>query len=431
MSYFDSPLRADGVRQCFDCRTPLTRTFITCEECVDLHVCTTCFSEGREGLGHLNNHPYRVVKDDFPLFENWTARDENLLLDQLARHGPSNWTDVANALKYSPAECEKHYEENYLESPVDAIPRPPSPQQLYRPTPMIYKTGIPELVRPVPDAPFHEFMGGYCAARGDFRQEALQKAELDVASIDEVSDQEDRGLTQALTTAVVEIYNGKLRERFRRKRIVQEHGLINIHGHLAVVLNRYGTTLSNEGCLRLSVFAQILKFDEYAKLFETLHRQIELKQKIRQLQKCRHLGLRTFHAEKLHKKLQLQREKRLKQLKQFTSNLNSSLPMQLPSVDVIVSNVNVSNQRRSAAPLDIVGQQGYDKLNDGERELCSIARLVPVSYLAFKRILINECMNKKGIRLAQARVLIKIDVNKTRKIYDYLLDEKMIYPPSS
>ena len=294
---------------------------------------------------------------------------------------------------------------------------------------MVYKTGINELVRPVPNTPFHNYMGGYCAARGDFQQEMFQHAELDVASINELTDEEDDGLTEALTQTVVEIYNNKLKERFRRKRIVREHGLINIHRHLAVVLNRYGTTLTNEGCVRLSVFAQILKFDEFSKLFESLHRQIELKQKIRELQKCRHLGLRTFHAEKLHKKLQKQREKRMKHLKQFTLNLNTSLSMQLPSANIMASNTNLTSQRKSAPPLDIVGQQGYDKLTEGERKLCSISRIIPISYLEFKQILINECMNKKGIRLAQARTLIKIDVNKTRKIFDYLLEEKMIYLP--
>jgi len=429
MSYFPWTLNVERVRQCFSCQTALTQIFISCQECTDLYICTSCFSEGQEGLGHLNNHPYRVIRDDFHLFDNWTARDEILLLDQLMYHGPSNWTEVGKAMKFSSTECEKHYADNYLEYPIEALPRLPSPEQLYRPLPMVYKTGINELVRPVPGTPFHHYMGGYCAARGDFQREMFQYSETDVASINELTDEEDDGLTEALALAVVEIYNNKLKERFRRKRIVQEHGLINIHRHLAMVMNRYGTTLTNEGCARLSVFAQILKYDEFAKLFESLHRQIELKQKIRELQKCRHLGLRTFHAEKLHKRLQKQRDKRIKHLKQFTVNLNTSLSMQLPSSNIMMPISNLTSQRKSAPPLDIVGQQGYDKLTDGERKLCSISRIIPISYLEFKQILINECMNKKGIRLAQARTLIKIDVNKTRKIFDYLLQEKLIYPP--
>jgi len=59
-------------------------------------------------------------------------------------------------------------------------------------------------------------------------------------------------------------------------------------------------------------------------------------------------------------------------------------------------------------------------------QLCSRVRLVPESYLEFKDTLINEC-NKLGyLQLAQARTLIRIDVNKTRKIYDFLLSEHLI-----
>jgi len=59
-------------------------------------------------------------------------------------------------------------------------------------------------------------------------------------------------------------------------------------------------------------------------------------------------------------------------------------------------------------------------------QFCSQVRLVPESYLEFKNVLINEC-NKLGyLRLAQARALIKIDVNKTRKIYDFLASERFI-----
>ena len=56
-------------------------------------------------------------------------------------------------------------------------------------------------------------------------------------------------------------------------------------------------------------------------------------------------------------------------------------------------------------------------------QLCSSARLVPESYLEFKRMLIHEC-NKQGyLKLMHARNIVKIDVNKTRKVYDFLLQE--------
>jgi len=41
-------------------------------------------------------------------------------------------------------------------------------------------------------------------------------------------------------------------------------------------------------------------------------------------------------------------------------------------------------------------------------------------------MLVNECNKLGHLRLAQARTLIKIDVNKTRKIYDFLASQHII-----
>ena len=51
---------------------------------------------------------------------------------------------------------------------------------------------------------------------------------------------------------------------------------------------------------------------------------------------------------------------------------------------------------------------------------------MPNAYLDFKTILINDCRREGFLRLARARNLIKIDVNKTRKIYDFLLKHGVI-----
>ena len=52
--------------------------------------------------------------------------------------------------------------------------------------------------------------------------------------------------------------------------------------------------------------------------------------------------------------------------------------------------------------------------------------MVPGAYLEYKQALLSECRRQGGLRLAQARSLIKIDVNKTRKIYDFLIREGCI-----
>lgn len=421
------------------CLDTLEGTFIRCDECPGVDVCPNCFAKGREASGHSSNHRYRIMRDDFPLFGNWTAKEELIFLDQLISHGPSNWEEVSRRLQAGPSECHQHYISSYVEDPVPELPRCPSPENLYRPLPIPYRVGTHDPPRPVPGSNYHRDMAGYCAARGDFQFEMFQNAEQDVATLD--LDQDEDEVERALSIAVVEVYNDKLKERFRRKRIVQEHGLINLHRHMAARY-RYDSVLSHRVCEKLSVFAQILRFEDYSKLFEGLYGHVELQRRIRQLQKYRHLGLTTFESARLYGQLQTRREKMQKQLKQFAANLHAAVPaiphsfnpVALASGSPAASSVQLAtpgvNQRRSAPPLDIVGLPGYDKLNEGERQLCSVVRLVPESYLDFRDMLINECRNKKGIRLAQARTLIKIDVNKTRKIFDYLLGEKLIYFPT-
>ena len=83
--------------------------------------------------------------------------------------------------------------------------------------------------------------------------------------------------------------------------------------------------------------------------------------------------------------------------------------------------------RRTYAPLDIVGLPKYDQLSSEERQICSDNRVVPQIYLQIKQIMIQECLKQDGLKLADIRPIVKIDVNKTRKLYDYFLQKELIY----
>jgi hypothetical protein len=135
----------------------------------------------------------------------------------------------------------------------------------------------------------------------------------------------------------------------------------------------------------------------------------------------------------------------MKQWQQFSANLHMAFPVQHQHQQLVTTtqlqgsndnNVRVPpsghfpQQKVSVPPTDIAGLLGYDELNENEQQLSSISRLIPDSYLEFRHILITECHNRKTIRLAQDKTLIKIDVNKTRKILKFLLEEKRIYFPS-
>lgn len=67
------------------------------------------------------------------------------------------------------------------------------------------------------------------------------------------------------------------------------------------------------------------------------------------------------------------------------------------------------------------GLPGYDRLIDDEKSICSEFRMTPTAFLEYKRILVNANDTVGYLRLSDARRLIKIDVNKTREIYNLLI----------
>ncbi|XP_020900469.1 transcriptional adapter 2-alpha [Exaiptasia diaphana] len=85
--------------------------------------------------------------------------------------------------------------------------------------------------------------------------------------------------------------------------------------------------------------------------------------------------------------------------------------------------------RRPAARLDLNGTPGVELLSLEERELCSSIRLLPQDYLNYKTTFIKENEKYGELRLAQARSLIRIDVNKTRKMYNFFVDKGWVLKP--
>ena len=57
-------------------------------------------------------------------------------------------------------------------------------------------------------------------------------------------------------------------------------------------------------------------------------------------------------------------------------------------------------------------------------------RVYPELYLDVKESLIAESEKCGGLRLAEARRVVKIDVNKTRKLYDFFVAQLLIRKPS-
>ena len=72
-------------------------------------------------------------------------------------------------------------------------------------------------------------------------------------------------------------------------------------------------------------------------------------------------------------------------------------------------------------PLNLANSPSLHLLTPAEQMLCSQLRIMPKPYLAMKETLVREYARRGGqLRRREARELLKIDVNKTSRVWDFL-----------
>lgn len=80
-----------------------------------------------------------------------------------------------------------------------------------------------------------------------------------------------------------------------------------------------------------------------------------------------------------------------------------------------------------ANPLDISRATDVELLSPEEQVLCSQLRILPKPYLSIKETLFRELLRSGGVlKKRTARELIKIDVNKTARIYEFFQAQRWI-----
>jgi transcriptional adapter 2-alpha len=366
---------------------------------------------------------------------SWTVAQELDLLDGISECGFANWTEISDRTNHGTAEdCRRHYEQFYLENPQPPLPEMPLARlsQFICPLPYKASTAPP---RPSDDSSQQLDLSGYCCARSDFNIEHNNFAEMDIKDMTFCTD--DTPLERELQLAVLRIYRRILTERQQRKWVVRQFGLIDISKHL-VYCRRYEQLLgvrSMETLRRLSHLF-IRRPSCFELCLEALSLEVLLRQRIVDLQLQRQAGLRWLRSSKVYSKILAARLQHngFHLMNDVLRYIQESLHYQASVKQKIVydklsKNIDINPTipvRRSAPPLDIVGLPGYDRLSHNEKLLCSRVRLVPESYLEFKRILVSEHDKHGHLRLAQARTLIRIDVNKTRQIYNFLIAEGLL-----
>jgi transcriptional adapter 2-alpha len=82
------------------------------------------------------------------------------------------------------------------------------------------------------------------------------------------------------------------------------------------------------------------------------------------------------------------------------------------------------------APLNLANAPSLHLLTAPEQTLCSHLRIFPKSYLVIKETLVREFARRGGkLRRREARELVKIDVNKTSRVWDFLVQAGVLRVP--
>lgn len=147
-------------------------------------------------------------------------------------------------------------------------------------------------------------------------------------------------------------------------------------------------------------------------------------------------GITTFHGGQIFQKLRARRSSKLRDKSsvwEWKHMVQNESEIVMSGTDKIIKHCLDLHQlqpKRKSTPLIIVGLPNYDKLSKDEQELCSQIRVIPDAYLTYKKLLVAENAKLCYLRLTDARRLIKIDVNKTRVLYDFLFEQGYVNKPN-
>ncbi|RDD38062.1 Transcriptional adapter 2-alpha [Trichoplax sp. H2] len=423
-------------RWCGKCSNLLEEPYILCSQCNNACICLQCFARGVEFGTHCSDHSYEIVRNNFTLFTtHWTAGEETKLLQLINEFGCGNWTEIAKQIRTkNKDECESHYNSVYINNPQGILPvfkNELQDSKINESVKLITYEANEDLCRYTIDSPQSYDLAGYISPRAEFEIEYDNFAESMLQDVAE-PEENDADISREYKYAMLSIYNFRLQQRQLRKRFVKEYGLLNIKKQ-QVIDRRADRTIRN---LReqFVTFARFLSPEDYEKRIQLILFESQLLQRINKLKEYRINGITSIRGCNIYEQLKRKREDErmrhhhledtLSALKNF-SYYQRYIHRQFTAGNEPYKPI-VPMRRKPAPRLDISGAPELEKLDDDEKELCSQLRLLPKAYIEYRDILLAEHQKQGSLKLAQARVLIRIDVNKTRKLYDFLCEKSLI-----
>ncbi|KAH8741800.1 ADA2 protein with a ZZ finger [Cryptosporidium ryanae] len=401
----------DGKFRCDVCKKDTWDYRIRCAECTEYDLCLDCFCQGKFSNNHKPDHKYIPIgRYTFNLLtNNWTAEEELLLMEAVSRYGLGNWSEISKYITEGPAgvfslhqksqktgyghsadECEKHYNEFYLNSQTKPLPDTRNYLKLsskdHNSNEKMSDVGIKDEVSnsniendnisevkgdntTVKDESDiqqikKQFFGrsgnkttsnsgsssnskpstnvvGYMPLRGDFDVEYDNDAELLLADM-EFRDH-DTPQERELKLQILEIYNSKLDERTYRKRFVIERNLLDIKQQQQKEKKR--TKDERDLHSFLKPISRFQTEEEQEKLVSLLIEEKRIRNHLQKVQEWCSIGIRTLEEVKRYE----EEKKRREDIKCKIINQNKNFSVPAVSTNSI-SGVNGNNSNLLTAP---------------------------------------------------------------------------------
>ncbi|KAJ3519730.1 hypothetical protein NMY22_g13068 [Coprinellus aureogranulatus] len=219
---------------------------------------------------------------------------------------------------------------------------------------------------------------------------------------------------------LLEMYFQRLEKRLEAKALMFDRGLLEYKKIQANEKKR--PKEEREFLHRLRPFAKLQTAADYEAFTTDMLYEAVLRKRIQELQHYRRLGLCT-PADIEKYEVDLARRASREYVPDRRPHIDDSRKSREPTPRIPGSASGTGPPgRKQPAPLNLANSPCLHLLTPAEQALCSGLRIYPKPYLVVKEILVREYARRGGkLRRREARDLVKIDVNKTSRVWDFLV----------
>lgn len=308
---------------------------------------------------------------------------------------------------------------------------------------------------------------GHPGTNGDVKKNGSQPPKSEDGLAEQAADEEGEAEEQtqpppfetreslAFKLTLLEMYSQRVQRRREAKALMFDRGLLDYKKMQANDKKR--PREEKEIIQRLRPFAKLQTAQDFEEFVTDMLYEHTLRRRIQELQLYRRLGLRTAADIDQY---ELDAAKRAKAKEDYTKGYfppdrvqqlraasgrpsagpegrhgsvqsldrRSRSREPTPSQQASGSQTSVAGTsaappvRKAPAPLNLANSPSLHLLTPAEQALCSSLRILPKPYLVIKETLVREYARRGGkLRRREARDLVKIDVNKTSRVWDFLV----------